>query len=388
MINDDIPPVADTQPETQPDSQSMEHLLAGQDYSFEQPQRGDIRTGTVVWVGPNEIVVDIGVKREGVVNVRDIERLRTEGMMDSITVGTEIPVYIVKPEDQDGNLVVSIYLARRESGWQVAKDYQTDQKIYESQVSGYNKGGLVVPFEGLSGFVPASQVVGLPRRMSEEERMERLAQQVGRPIVVHIIEVDRKRKRLVMSEESAQRVWREQRRKEIMDSLAVGQVVHGVVRSLTNFGAFVDLGGVDGLIHLSELSWQAVKHPNQVVRAGDEVDVSIVHLDAEHGKIGLSLRQLQPDPWTVVERTFAVGQRVAGTVTNLVDFGAFVRLENGIEGLVHVSELADTEINHPGEAVARGRNYVFEIIRIDPERRRIGLSLRRVPPAEREPATS
>jgi small subunit ribosomal protein S1 len=366
----------------------MEHLLAGQEYAFEQPQRGDIRTGTVVWVGPNEIVVDIGVKREGVVNVRDIERLRTEGMMDSITVGTEIPVYVVKPEDQDGNLVVSIYLARREAAWQVAKDYQTAQKVYESQVSGYNKGGLVVPFEGLSGFVPASQVVGLPRRMSEEERMQRLAQQVGRPIVVHIIEVDRKRKRLVMSEESAQRTWREQRRKEIMDHLAVGQVVHGVVRSLTNFGAFVDLGGVDGLIHLSELSWQAVKHPNQVVRAGDEVDVSIVHLDAEHGKIGLSLRALQPDPWTLVERTFTVGQRVTGTVTNLVDFGAFVRLENGIEGLVHVSELGDTDISHPGEAVARGRAYVFEIIRIDPERRRIGLSLRRVPPGEREPTAN
>jgi small subunit ribosomal protein S1 len=384
MINDDMPPVS----ETQPDSQTMENLLAGQDYTFEQPQRGDIRTGTVVWVGPNEIGVDIGVKREGIVNARDIERLRAEGLMDSITIGTELPVYIVKPEDQEGNIVVSIYLARREAGWHVAKEYQSSQKIYESQVSGYNKGGLVVPFEGLSGFVPASQVVGLPRHMSEEERMQRLAQQVGRPIVVQIIEVDRKRKRLVMSEELAQRAWREQRRREIMGSLAVGQVVHGVVRSLTNFGAFVDLGGVDGLIHLSELSWQPVKHPNQVVRVGDEVDVSILHLDPESGKIGLSLRQLQPDPWTVVERTFAVGQRVHGTVTNLVDFGAFVRLDNGVEGLVHISELADTEINHPGQVVARGQSYVFEIIRIDPERRRIGLSLRRVPPSERQPAAS
>ena len=384
MINDDMPPVS----EAQSDSQTMENLLAGQDYTFEQPQRGDIRNGTVVWVGPNEIGVDIGVKREGVVNAREIERLRAEGLLDSITIGTELPVYVVKPEDQDGNIAVSIYLARREAGWQVAKEYQASQKIYESQVSGYNKGGLVVPFEGLSGFVPASQVVGLPRNMSEEERMQRLAQQVGRPIVVQVIEVDRKRKRLVLSEEMAQRAWREQRRREIISGLAVGQVVHGVVRSLTHFGAFVDLGGVDGLIHLSELSWQPVRHPNQVVRVGDEVDGSIVHLDPESGKIGLSLRQLQPDPWTVVESTFAVGQRVRGTVTNLVEFGAFVRLDNGIEGLVHISELADTEINHPGQVVARGQSYVFEVIRIDPERRRIGLSLRRVPPAERQPAAS
>ena len=216
--------------------------------------------------------------------------------------------------------------------------------------------------------------------------MQRLSQHVGREIVVRIIEVDRKRKRLVMSEEAAQRVWRDQRRKEFIESLAVGQVVRGEVRSLTNFGAFVDLGGVDGLIHISELSWQPIKHPNQVVRVGDEVEVAVVNLDKEQGKIGLSLRQRQPDPWSVIEQTFTVGQRVNGVVTNIVEFGAFVRLDNGVEGLAHVSELADVEVKHPGEAVARGKAYVFEIIRIDPERRRIGLSLRRVPAAEREVA--
>ena len=278
MTNETIPPAADTHPNTQ----LMEDLLSQQEYAFEQPRRGDIRMGTVVWVGPNEIVVDIGVKREGVVNSRDLERLRAEGM-ESITVGAEIPVYIVKPEDQDGNLVVSIYLARKEKAWQVAKEYQDGEKIYKSQVTGYNKGGLVVPFEGVPGFVPASQVAGLPRRMSEEERMQRLSQHVGREIVVRIIEVDRKRKRLVMSEEAAQRVWRDQRRKEFIESLAVGQVVRGEVRSLTNFGAFVDLGGVDGLIHISELSWQPIKHPNQVVRVGDEVEVAVVNLDMEQG---------------------------------------------------------------------------------------------------------
>jgi small subunit ribosomal protein S1 len=382
MTNEDLPPGTNTQLDTH----LMEDFLSQQEYSFQQPKRGDIRMGTVVWVGPNEIVVDIGVKREGVVNSRDIERLRAEGM-ESIAVGTEIPVYVIKPEDQDGNMVVSIYLARREMAWQAAKTYQESEKIYKSQVTGYNKGGLVVPFEGLPGFVPASQVVGLPRRLSEEEKMQQLAQQVGRDIVVRIIEVDRKRKRLVMSEEMAQRAWREQRRREFVDGLSVGQVLHGVVRSLTNFGAFVDLGGVDGLIHISEMSWQPVKHPNQVLRVGDEIDVAVVSLDREGGKIGLSLRQMQPDPWSIIETTFAVGQRVRGVVTNIVEFGAFVRLENGIEGLAHVTELSDADVRHPGEVVQRGEECMFEVIRIDPERRRIGLSLRRVPPEERAVGT-
>ena len=378
MTSDTVPPAA-------AGTDVMEDLLSKREYAFEQPKRGDIRMGTIVWMGPNEIVVDIGIKREGVVSLRDMERLRAEGM-ESITVGSEIPVYILKPEDQDGNLSVSIYLARKERAWQQAREHQDAEKIYESQVTGYNRGGLVVPFEGVPGFVPASQVTGLPRRMSEDERTERLAQQVGRPIVVRVIEVDRKRKRLVLSEEAAQRTWRDRRRREFIESLTTGQVVHGVVRSLTNFGAFVDLGGVDGLIHISELSWQPLKHPNQVTRAGDEVDVCVVKLDKDLGKIGLSLRQLQPDPWTVIDQTFTVGQLVKGTVTNLVEFGAFVRLENGVEGLVHISELADAEVKHPGEVVARGQRRVFEIIRIDPERRRIGLSLRRVPRERQEPA--
>ncbi|MGQ9792564.1 MAG: 30S ribosomal protein S1 [Anaerolineae bacterium] len=383
MNTDDISPSSE---DIQSDPHPMEDLLS-QAYRYREPKRGEIRTGTVVWIGPNEIVVDIGVKREALVNSRDLERLRAEGI-ESIEIGTEVPVYIVKPEDQDGNIIVSIYLARRELAWQKAQEYQQSGTIYKSRVSGHNKGGLVVPFEGLFGFVPASQVVGFPRDASEQEKEGWLAEQIGRDIVVCVIEVDRKRRRLVMSEQAAQRAWQEQQRKEFIESLEVGQVLHGVVRSLTNFGAFVDLGGVDGLIHLSELSWQPVKHPSQVVRVGDEVDVRVIHLDKEQGKIGLSLRQMQPDPWSIVEASYAVGQRVRGTITNLADFGAFVRLEIGVEALAHLSELSDTEIHHPSEAVAPGKTYLFEIIRIDPERRRIGLSLRRVPANEREPVTS
>jgi len=348
---------------------------------YQRPQRGEIRTGVVMSVSPNEIVVDVGVKREGLVSSRDLERLSPEDLA-AISVGDEVPVYVVKPEDQDGNLIVSLYLAEVELDWQRAEEYLTSKEIFEGKVSGYNKGGLVVPFGKIRGFVPASQVAGFPRRLSHNEKIARLAKQVGRDIVVQIIEVDRRRKRLIMSEQAAQSEWREQQRRKLMDSLVEGQVVHGVVSSLANFGAFVDLGGTDGLIHISELSWHRIKHPREVVQVGDEVDVYVLKLDRERGRIGLSLRRLQPDPWSLVDTKYIIGQRVEGTITNIVDFGAFAYLEDGIEGLIHLSELSDAEINHPSEVVSRGEQYLLEIIKVEPERQRIGLSLKRVPPEE------
>jgi small subunit ribosomal protein S1 len=275
-----------------------------------------------------------------------------------------------------------LFLARLESAWLEAQEHLESGEVIETEVSGFNKGGLVVPFGNLRGFVPASHVVGLPRRMGEDERSRRLAEQVGREIRVQVIEVDRKRKRLVMSEKSAVRAWREQQRDHLLDTLSEGQVIKGVVRSLANFGAFVDLGGVDGLVHISELSWQQVRHPSQVVRVGDEIDVYVLNLNKEEGKIGLSLRRLNPDPWSTVDTLYHVGQRVEGTVTNVVDFGAFVRLEAGLEGLVHVSEISDEAVNHPGEVLSKEQRCLLEIIKIDPDRRRVGLSLKRIPVQE------
>jgi small subunit ribosomal protein S1 len=359
----------------------MADLLSQEEYHYQQPQRGEIRTGTVVSVGPNEIVVDIGVKREGLVSPRDLERLSAEERAD-ISVGDQLPVYVVKPEDPDGNLIVSLYLAQIGQDWQRAEEYLKSNELFQGKVSGYNKGGLVVPFGKIRGFVPASQVADFPRQLSQDERISRLIRQVGRDIVVRIIEVDRKRKRLIMSEQIAQREWREQQRRKLMDSLTEGQVVHGVVTSLADFGAFVDLGGTDGLIHISELSWQRIKHPREVVKVGDEVDVYVLKLDRTNGRIGLSLRRLQPDPWTLVDTKYSVGQRVEGTITNVVDFGVFAQLEDGIEGLIHLSELSDTAISHPSDVVKCGNRYLLEIVKIEPQRQRIGLSLKRVPPDE------
>jgi small subunit ribosomal protein S1 len=362
-----------------PADQTMADLLSEEEYH--QPQRGEIRTGIVVSVGPNEIVVDVGVKREGLVSPRDLERLSAEERA-ALSVGAEVPVYVLKPEDQDGNLIVSLYLAQLEKDWEQAEEYLKSNEIFEGKVIGYNKGGLVVGFGRIRGFVPASQVADFPRQLSPDEKINRLTRQAGRDIAVRVIEVDRKRKRLIMSEQVAHREWRERQRRKVMDSLTEGQTVHGVVTSLADFGAFVDLGGTEGLVHISEISRQRIKHPREVLHVGDEVDVYVLKLDRTGGKIGLSLRRLQPDPWTLVSTTYAVGQRVEGMVTNVVDFGVFAQLEGGIEGLVHVSELSNTPINHPRDVVARGQRYLLEIVKIDPERQRIGLSLKRVPADE------
>ncbi len=362
-------------------TETMADLLSQEEYNYQQPRRGEIRTGQVVLVGPNEIVVDVGAKREGVVSPQDLERLSAEER-SAISVGDKVSVYVVNPEDRDGNTIVSLYLAQIEKDWQRAEKLLESKEIVEGKVVGYNKGGLVVPFGQIRGFVPASQVVGFPRRLPPSEKITRLAEQVGNEIVVQIIEVDRRRRRLIMSEQAAQSEWREQQRRKLMDSLVEGQVVHGVVTSLANFGAFVDLGGTDGLIHISELAWHRIKHPREVVQVGDEVDVYVLKLDRANSKIGLSLRRLQPDPWSLVDTKYSIGQRVEGTITNIVDFGAFAHLEDGIEGLIHISELSEAEINHPSEVVKRGEGCLLEIIKIEPERQRIGLSLKRVPPDE------
>ncbi len=366
---------------TAPTTQTMADLLSQQEYNYQRPKRGEIRTGTVVLVGPDEIVVDVGAKREGVVSVQDLDRLSAEERA-AISVGDELSVYIVNPEDRDGNTIVSLYLAQIEQDWQSAEEHLKGKQLVEGRVIGYNKGGLVVPFGRIRGFVPASQVVGFPRRLSPSQKAERLAQQVGRDIVMQIVEVDRRRKRLIMSEQAAQSEWREQQRRKLMDSLVEGQIVRGVVTSLANFGAFVDLGGTDGLIHISELAWHRVRHPREVVQVGHEVDVYVLKLDRANSKIGLSLRRLQPDPWSLVDTKYVIDQRVVGKITNITDFGAFAHLEDGIEGLIHISELSEAEINHPSEVVKRGDRYLLEVIKIEPERQRIGLSLKRVPPDE------
>ncbi|OIO91607.1 MAG: hypothetical protein AUK03_10875, partial [Anaerolineae bacterium CG2_30_64_16] len=345
------------------------------------PQRGDIREGTVLSVSPQEVIIDLGVKREGIVPANDLSRLDEETLAE-IQEGATLPVYILQPSDREGNLIVSISRALQEKDWLVAQDMMESNEIFEGEVSGYNSGGLEVIFGKLRGFVPASHISTLPRGISGDERKTQLSAYVDQQIPLKVIEVDRRRRRLIMSERAAHRRWQREHRKQLLEDLTVGEVRTGVVRSLANFGVFVDIGGADGLIHISELAWFPVGHPSEVVNVGDQVQVKVLRVDKQRERIGLSLKRVQPDPWSRVADDYKVSELIEAVVTRVTDFGAFVRLRSGVEGLLHVSEMADIRPDHPQSLVSPGDLLLLRVLRIETDRRRIGLSLRQVSETE------
>jgi small subunit ribosomal protein S1 len=351
--------------------------LPVEDWDYQRPRRGEVRPGIILTKGEQEIIVDVGAKRDGIVPFADMQRMGAEAIA-ALKVGDELPVYIMRPEDQDGNLLVSLYLARQEQAWVHAQELADSGEVWEEEVIGFNKGGLVVPVNEIRGFVPASQVPGFPLGLSQEDRLTRLSSYVGETLQVKVIEINRRKRRLILSATAAQRQWRQRQRERLLEDLREGEVRKGVVSSLASFGAFVDLGGADGLVHLSELSWRRIRHPREVVKVGEEVEVYVLRLDHDNNRIGLSLKRLQPEPWALVEDKYELGQLVEGVVTNAVDFGAFAEIEEGVEGLIHVSELADTSVSHPREVVKKGDLLLLRIIRIDVRRKRLGLSLKRV----------
>ena len=367
-----------TRAEGDDNAQAMAELLENA-YTFRMPNRGDILEGTVVKIDPDQILVDIGFKTEGVVPGAELERIKPE----TIKVGDQVLVYVVNPEDKSGNVVLSLTRAQLERDWRNAEKLFESGEIFEATVSGYNRGGLIVRLGKVRGFVPASQLSTATREGNEEVQSDDLAKLVGQKLKLKIIELDRGRNRLILSERAAIREWRRQQKERLLAELQEGDIVRGAVSSLCDFGAFVDLGGADGLIHLSELSWGRVSHPSEVLQVGDEVEVYVLKVDRKERRIGLSLKRLQPDPWSQVEEKYSVGQLVEGTITKLTNFGAFARLKDDeIEGLIHISELSDERITHPREVVKEGDVLTLRIIRIDPERRRMGLSLRKVASAE------
>jgi small subunit ribosomal protein S1 len=359
----------------------MALLLEEIEQSLLEPGAGEIRTGIIVDKRPHEILVDIGYKSEGIVSGREIERISDS--LDSLHVGDEVPVYVLR-EDKDGNLFLSISRAQAEKDWERAEQLMASQQIFESPVAAYNRGGVIVKIGQVRGFVPASQLSADSQSQGEDNpdnADDRWARLVGETLMLKVIDIDRKRNRLILSERLAVREWRRQQKEQLLDTLKENDIYEGVISSIADFGAFVDLGGADGLIHLSELSWNRVNHPSEVVKVGDKIKVQILSVDQERRRIGLSLRRLQPQPWDVVEQTYEVGQIVRGRITKLVNFGAFARLEkDGIEGLIHVSELTDRRITHPKEVVSEGEEYDLRIIRIETDKRRMGLSLKQAQP--------
>ncbi len=266
--------------------------------------------------------------------------------------------------------------------WAAAIHAMEEKMALTLPVVGYNRGGLLVEWNGTQGFVPVSHLAGLSPYLDEREREEALRAHVGRTLRLHVIEVDPERRRLVFSERATHS--EEQRRKALLERLQPGDVCTGRVTSICSFGAFVDLGGLEGLIHVSELSWSRVNHPAQLLRPGQEVRVSVLNVDRERGRVGLSLKRVQPDPWRTIEERYRVGQIVQGVITNVVEFGAFAQVEEGVEGLIHLSELAEGQFLHPRNVVREGMTVRLRVIQVDAARRRLALSLRQA--AEPDPA--
>jgi small subunit ribosomal protein S1 len=374
-----------------PEPTTMEELLAEQDSDIKSFKHGDVVEGTVVRIDKDEILVDIGAKSEGVVSNRELYGRNAESS-PQLAIGDTVLVYVLQPESQEGHVVLSLRRAGLERKWRSMQEQFESGVIIEAPVIDHNKGGLIVDC-GIRGFVPISQIVDFPRRPQNDqprdaaqEIAEKLQPFVGRKLRLKILEVNRKANRLILSEKVALYEERREKRDELFSSLQVGQKVTGSVRSIAPFGVFIDLGGIDGLVHKSELSWNKVNNPESGYKVGEEVEAEVIDINHERGRISLSIRRLQPDPWHTTVADFKVGDIIDGTVTKLVNFGAFVRVRDGLEGLIHISELSQQRVAHPGDVVHEGQTLKLKIISLDSERHRLGLSLKQAEEAPARPA--
>src|SRR5918998_1823899 len=354
----------------------MEQFLDDPTNNYYNLQYGDTLDGIIMHIDQDEILVDIGSKSEGVVPSKEMSSLLPEERAE-LHVGDEILVFVVQSEDKEGRAVLSLDKARQEKSWRRLQQQFETGDVLQAKVINYNKGGLLVNLDGVRGFVPASQVSGISRGPDAQKQSD-MARLVGGSLTLKIIEINRNRNRLILSERQAVQEVREARKDEIIENLKEGDVRTGTVTSITDFGAFVDIGGADGLVHLSELSWSRVKHPAELLKIGDKTKVYVLNIDNDRKRIALSIKRTQEEPWSTISGRYQLGQLVSATITQLASFGAFARLEDGFEGLIHVSEMGDGRIQHPRELVADGQTIPVRIIRIDPARKRIGLSMRRV----------
>jgi small subunit ribosomal protein S1 len=342
------------------------------------PASGEIRTGVIASITPGQILVSIGTKSEGVITGKELEAIPADELT-KLSVGMEVPVYVINPEDQSGNIVLSFTRAREETSWTDADGFKTSGELFHGTVAGYNKGGLIVHIGDLKGFVPSSQFSYARRTASSGDSPDqRYSKMVGETIDVRVIEVDRERRRLILSERAASGETRESIKDRVLDELKIGDVRTGRVTSIADFGVFVNINGADGLVHLSEISWDRNQKPEEILAVGQEVKVKVISIDREKKRIGLSIRRLQDDPFAMKIESIQVGQLLEGTITRLTKFGAFARLEGDIEGLIHISEISENRIEHPKEVLKEGEVVTVRVIKIDPENHRVGLSVRRV----------
>ena len=357
-------------------------------------RRGDIVEGIVMRAdsGAEGILLNVGHKAEGHVPSNEMRSMSTEDVAQ-LSVGDTVLAMVIRGETDEGSAILSVDRAAGEVGWKTLQDALDANERVEGTIIGFNRGGAIVMTENVQGFVPMSQLASVSRERARnaaqapsgdraEQQPEQESPDIGRTIELKVLELNRGRNRAILSERQATQEVREERKAKLIDELTEGEVRRGRVTGISTFGAFIDLGGADGLIHISELSWSNVNSPGDVVKAGQELDVMVLRVDAEQKKIALSLKRLQPEPWETVEERYAVGDVVDGVVTKLTDFGAFTRVEDAVEGLIHISELAPRIVNHPREVVKEGDAVRLKVLRIEPERRRLGLSLKQADPEE------
>ena len=368
-------------PTTQDDAPlDMQQLL--DEMEFKSLRRGEIVEGTVMRADPEGIYLDIGHKEEGFIPPNEMRTLES-GQLEAINEGDPLIAFVIRPDSQHGP-ILSIDKAKGEEGWRDLQKYMEADETIEGKIIGFNRGGCILEVANVQGFVPMSQLVTISHdnfnQSSEDDgdtaESSEGSEFIGSPLTVKVLEVNRSRNRAIFSERSAMREQREAQKAALIEELHEGEIRKGRVTGISNFGAFVDLGGADGLIHISELSWGMVNSPEEIVNVGQELDVYVLRVDRDTMKIALSLRRMQPEPWDTIYDRYQVGDVVSATVTKLADFGAFARLEDSIEGLIHVTELTNAVVTHPREVVSEGDAIKVKILRIEMERKRLGLSLK------------
>jgi small subunit ribosomal protein S1 len=337
--------------------------------------RGQTVEGEIIKLEDNLAIVDVGAKRDAIVPPEEMDEV-DEGFLESLDEGDNVYVYVIRTPIGDEELLVSLEKGLRQQDWERATEYLESQEVLDLRVTGKNKGGLLVEFGRLQGFVPNSHVPRLQRLRNQGALAGQKAEIVGEALLLKVIEVDRKRRRLVLSAKRAQKEVRQQRLAELKQQ--EGEIITGRITNLVSFGAFVDLGGVEGLIHISEIAWQQVDKPADWLTPGEEVEVAILSVDIEKERISLSRKELLPNPWETFDQTHEEGDLVEGVVTNVVDFGAFLLVEEGIEGLLHVSEMRGTQDFAPQDVLYPDDHVLVRILQIDPDRQRLSLSQRRV----------
>ncbi|MDF1541536.1 MAG: 30S ribosomal protein S1 [Anaerosomatales bacterium] len=344
--------------------EEMHALIDGTMTDFDE---GDLVSGTIVQVERDEVLLDIGYKSEGVIPARELSIRKDVNPADVVSLGDAVEALVLQKEDKDGRLILSKKRAEYERAWSDIEEKFNAGEVVDGEVIEVVKGGLILDI-GLRGFLPASLV--------DLRRVKDLASFMGDRLEARVIEMDRNRNNVVLSRRVVLEEGRKHERAAILEKLAKGQILPGTVSSIVDFGAFVDLGGIDGLVHISELSWSHVNHPSEVVKVGDEVEVKVLDVDMDRERISLGLKQTQPDPWQELVKKFPVGSIIEGRVTKLVPFGVFVELGDGVEGLVHISEMAKVHVETPEQVTAVGEEVMIKVKEVDLDRRRISLSMK------------